>query len=144
MSVDSKIEVVNLERGERYDGVDRPLQPFVTAPSLTITVYSDWPFAEQECKRRCLEVLAARANVPDGVAFVRTWESVPAIVEPLKPARCTAREGRGNGVQCELIAGHPGNHSCEAYLAQTFPQYADPPMSGTPAGARAKGARARR
>jgi hypothetical protein len=79
----SKIEVVNLERGERYDGADRPLQPFVNAPSLNLTVYADWPFAEQEVKRRCLEVLAARAAVPDGVAFVRTWESVPAIVEPL-------------------------------------------------------------
>lgn len=68
----SNIEVVNLERGERYDGADRPLAPFVSGAGHV--VYAPWDAAEREVKARALCSLAARQTPPDGVAFVRTWE----------------------------------------------------------------------
>jgi hypothetical protein len=56
-------------------------------------VHADWSSAEREVKARVLRSLAARSNPPDGVAFVRAWET-PAIphLDALADPRATARE----------------------------------------------------
>lgn len=50
-------------------------------------VHANWPAAEREVKARVLRSLAARSNPPDGVAFVRGWETsaIPNLAQLADP-----------------------------------------------------------
>ncbi len=93
------IEVVNLIRGTaEEDG------PWVSGGGHR--VHAPWAAAECEVKARVLRSLAARSTPPDGVAFVREWET-PEIphLDKLATTRCSFSL---RGSQCERANGHPG------------------------------------